>query len=426
MGGYALDYSASSGVMGNWRRNLIAMWLSQFLVNIGFFGAFPFIPLFLRDQFGIIDAAQRGFYMSRFYFFGTLAYALFTPLWGILGDRFGIKMMLYRGSFITAFLYPLMAFAPNVETLIALRFLTGALSGTTITSQMLIVKTTPNDRQGFALGVLGTAIWGGTMTGDVVGGLVVHYFGYTAAFMLCGLLFFISGLFVIAARDSEKFRRAATAARPGQFKKHIATFVPRQLRKLRGGFPPGIPAMLAIFLVCGFSMRICYPYTTLMVERTGGVERAAYWTGIISGFTAGCSTVSGVFFGYLADRVQEWKLTTPAQLASSLLLLLCALSTTLFGFGFCYALNGFAVGGLYSMFQKVTASLVPATKRGAALGWATTMFNGGFMLSTLVSGAVVRVCGLDGVYCTAAGLMAATAVASGLMIRNIRRGAVAA
>ena len=90
------------------------MWLSQLLVNIGFSAAFPFIALFLRDHFGLADAAQRGFYMSRFYLFGNLAFAVFTPLWGVLGDRFGVKLMLYRGSFITAFLYPLMAFAPSV------------------------------------------------------------------------------------------------------------------------------------------------------------------------------------------------------------------------------------------------------------------------------------------------------------------------
>lgn len=415
--------------MDNWRRNLVTMWLSQLLVNIGFSAAFPFIPLFLKDNFHIIDAAQRGVYMSRFYFFGTLAYAVFTPLWGMLGDRFGVKLMLYRGSFITAFLYPLMAFVPNVNSLIALRFLIGALSGTTIAAQMLIVKTTPNDHQGFALGVLGTAIWGGAMAGDVIGGLIVYYWGYTATFGLCGALFFTSGLFVIAARDSEKARHAAIPAAvsaPVRRKSHLASFLPRQKRKLRGNFTPAIRAMLVIFLLAGLCLRLNYPYTTLMVERVVGAKTAPYWAGIIAAFAAGCSMFSGVLMGSLADRMQEWKLTLPAQLLSALLLFLCATSTTLLGFGACYSLNGFAIGGLYSIFQKVISGMVPATRRGVTLGWGTTMFNCGFMLSTLISGTVVAHCGLSGVYHTAALMMLLIAVVSTVIIRKSYRHRAAA
>ena len=185
-------------IRDSWQRNLICMWLSQLLVNTGFSAAFSFIPLYLGEaKFQLADTAARGYYTSRFYFFGMLAYAIFTPIWGALADRWGVKIMLYRGSFVTALVYPLMGITSSVHWLLALRFMTGALSGTTIAAQMLLVKTTPNERQGYALGVLGTAIWGGTLIGDVLGGLVVYRFGYTATFMLCGALFFISGLFVV-------------------------------------------------------------------------------------------------------------------------------------------------------------------------------------------------------------------------------------
>ena len=411
--------------MEYWRRNLLMMWISQLLVNIGFAAAFPFIPLHIRDAFGIIDPGLRGYYMARFYFFGVLAYAIFTPLWGALGDRFGIKLMLYRGSFISAFLYPLMGLVPNVHALIALRFVIGSLSGTTIAAQMLVVKTTPNERQGFALGVLGTAIWGGAMLGDVTGGLVVHYFGYFAAFLLCGILFFISGLFVILAKDSEKLHVAPAAAR-GHKHSHWHSFRARQSRKLNGTFTLPVRAMLVVFLLAGLVLRLNMPYTTLMVEDINGPEKAAYWMGIIAAFAAGAAMISGVVLGALSDKFAEWKLTTPAQLLSAVLMFLSAGTHSLWGFGVCHALNNLAVGGLHSVFQKVTASLVPSTKRGSVLGGATTAFNAGFMLATVVSGAIVKSLGLRSVYYTAAGMLLMMAVSTALIIRHVKRSCPAA
>ena len=394
-----------------WQRNLICMWISQLLVNTGFAAAFSFIALYLcENKFGIAEG-MRGYYTSRFFFFGMLAYAIFTPIWGMLSDRFGVKIMLYRGSFVTALIYPLMGLTTNVNTLIVMRFLTGALSGTTVAAKMLLVKTVPNDRQGFALGVLETSIWGGAMIGDVLGGLAVAKFGFTATFFICGALFFVSGLFVIFARDSEKsvaVAAAASAARPG-FREKLSG-----MRWLV--FPP-ILMMMVLFLLCGVALRFTAPYTSLMVKNfVGDHKDAAYWTGIIGACAAGGGMLMGVLVGWLSDKFPEWKITTPVQIASALLLFFASGATSLFGFGFCHAANSTATGGLYAVFQKVTSGLVERVRRGAVLGFATTMYNVGYMLSTLVSGWVVTRFGLCWVYRSASLLMLVLAAASGLAI----------
>ena len=399
-------------IWDSWQRNLICMWLSQLLVNTGFSAAFSFIPLYLGEaKFQLADTAARGYYTSRFYFFGMLAYAIFTPIWGALGDRWGVKIMLYRGSFLTALIYPLMGITSSIRWLIALRFLTGALSGTTVAAQMLLVKTTPNDRQGYALGVLGTAIWGGTLIGDVLGGLVVYRFGYTATFMLCGALFFLSGLFVIFARDSEKAVPAAASRKSGG-----------KWANLRGIFIPAVVLMLALFLLCGIAQRFYLPYTSLMIERhVDSTRTAAYWMGIIGAIAAATGMISGVLMGWLSDKIPEWKITTPMQFLSALMLFSASGATTLFGFSFCHATNSFALGGLYSVFQKVISGLVDRTKRGTVLGCATTMYNVGYMLSTMISGWIVTRGGLTAVYRTSSALMVMLALTSMVIIRSARR-----
>ena len=398
-----------------WQRNLICMWLSQLLICTGFSSAFSFIPLYLGlEKFGL-EESMIGYWTSRFNLFGMLAYAVFTPLWGALGDRWGVKLMLYRGSFVTALIYPLLGLTGNVYVLIALRFVTGALSGTTIAAQTLLVKTTPNDRQGYSLGVLGTAIWGGYMIGEVLGGAMTHFFGFTAAFFLCGALFFISGLCVIFARDSEKsidVSPVSSGPRPG-LREH--------LKNASWLLSPAILMMLFLFLMSGISQRASGPYTSLMVKELVGREHAAIWTGVIGMCAAFGSMISGVVMGSLSDKFPEWKLTTPMQILSATMLFCASGATTLFGFGFCHAANSFAVGGLYAVFQKVASGLVERVKRGTVLGFATTMYNAGYMLAMLLSGWVVTRFGLRGVYRTASALMLALALASATVIYTVTK-----
>ena len=103
----------------------------------------------------------------------------------MLGDKFGIKPMLLRGTFVTAPIFAMMGYVKSPEMLIFLRFITASCAGTTAASNIMVVRTTPENRQGFALGLLSTAIWGGAMLGYVIGGVLIHYFNYEIAFWIC-------------------------------------------------------------------------------------------------------------------------------------------------------------------------------------------------------------------------------------------------
>ena len=117
--------------MVNWKRNLALLWVSQLFVMAGFAAAMPFIPLFIADKLGIVDTGARGAVVASFNFAGTLGYGIFCPIWGALSDRVGVKPMLYRGTFLAAFIFPAMAFASTSWELVAIRFVSAAMAGTT-------------------------------------------------------------------------------------------------------------------------------------------------------------------------------------------------------------------------------------------------------------------------------------------------------
>ena len=184
-----------------WKQNLFLLWLSQLAVMSGFSAMIPFVPLFIKTRYGVADNAELAFYVSGFNFWGTLAYAVFCPIWGVLADKFGVKPMLLRGTFITCWMFPAMAYVSSPGWLIFLRFLSAACAGTTAASQVMIARNTPDDKQGFAQGVLTTAVWGGAMLGNVIGGVIIYYFSYTCAFWLCGILYLFAGVAVLFTRD---------------------------------------------------------------------------------------------------------------------------------------------------------------------------------------------------------------------------------
>ena len=107
----------------NWKKNLFFVWISQFLAMIGFGCCMPFIPLYLREHFHIVDNQLRGFYVSLFYLAGITSLCIATTVWGMLADRFGRKLMLLRASYGAAILYPLLVFAPNFQVMLLIRFL---------------------------------------------------------------------------------------------------------------------------------------------------------------------------------------------------------------------------------------------------------------------------------------------------------------
>ena len=367
------------------------MWSSQLLVLAGFAAVMPFIPLFLKDELGIIDEKTRGLWMSAFYFFGTLGYAVFCPIWGALSDRFGVKPMLLRGTFGTALLFPLMAYSGRAWILVLLRFLTAACAGTTAAANTLLVKNTPEDKQGFALGVLSTAVWGGTMLGNVVGGIVVHCYGYKFTFIACGVMYFLAGFLVLPAH--EDFKPVVKAA---------VSHVRRSMTGLLPEFTTAVWMILGLMFLTGLVRYLEIPYIAMLVEQITGDKEAAYWTGIISAFVAVGALLSGMLTGYLSDKVRPLFILVPVFAITVITMLFQTFTTSLWVFGISRTLMYLVAGGAYSVLQKLLSTATPKRKRGKVFGFAPSANGIGIMLSTVVAGGIICISGVRGVFFAAA------------------------
>ena len=379
-----------------WKRNLAMLWLSQVMVMAGYDALNPFIPLFMKNGLGLTESGELAKFVALYNICSFIGYGVANPLWGWLGDRYGMKPMLLRGTFLTSVFWPMMAFVSSPWTLVILRGTTAFLAGTTAASQMMIARTTPLERQGFAQGTLTSAIWGGSMLGNVVGGLIIHFYDYTCAFWMCGILYFLAGIsiFFTCDRGTVAAPSSSKSAKPAD-------------RRVWPGLAAPVWCVIALFLLMGLVRRIELPYVALRVEQLAEEGTAAYWTGFISAAVGLGAILSGVLFGHLIDKCSARRLLLPVIIGTALFTLLQGLGGNLLFFGIARTMAYFLAGAIQPMLQKELSTVTPPGHRGIAFGLSTTANAVGGSCAAVLCAALMRASGVQGVFVGAAATLAA-------------------
>ncbi|MFA7232060.1 MAG: MFS transporter [Victivallaceae bacterium] len=376
--------------MINWKKNLLFVWMSQFLSIAGFSFTMPFIPFYLQ-KLGIEDPVSRNMWVAQFAAAGNLSLCLFAPFWGFLADIYGRRIMLLRANFASALLIPLMAFVPNAAVLVVLRFALGAFAGTVSAAMTLVSSNTPHEHRGFALGTLSSAVYGGAMAGTFVGGVVVDHFGYRIAFMVCGGMLLLAGLLVLVGAG-EDFEKTET------LREHLHGF------KMRLPGFGSVWLVLGLMLIMGFARQFDAPFLPVLVEKINGPKLAASWTGFISSLTAVAGILAGSVLGWLADKISAPKVAMFSALLAGLLMIPQGAAESLKMLIFARFGMVFFAGGLDPVFQIWLAKSTPDEKRGMFFGWATSAKSFGWFLCSISSGTIAMFCGVRWVYFAAAGI----------------------
>ena len=370
----------------NWKRNLWAVWLSQFLSLSGFGMCGPFIPLFIKDKLGVADDAERGALVAVFTFAGLVSLCVANIFWGMLADRFGRKLMLLRASYGTALFYPLMAFSPSVTWLIIFRAWSALFTGTVNPAQTLLVSTAPPERHGYVLGVISTAVWSGNLTGYLLGGIIVEIWGYTTAFMCCSLLYFASGLLVqlVVKENFVPPEKSENANKKGTLSRDI--------------FAPGVIAMLVMFLLMGAGRRIDQPFVAMLVELVNGEKGAAFYTGLISAAGAVGGVIAGFGFGALSDRYPPEKMLPWIVVVAALCSAWQGCSNNVWVLGAGRFFYYFVAGGMQPMMLVLLSRRTSPENKGTFFGWSASVNTAGGIFAAVISGFIVFNWGIRAVF----------------------------
>src|SRR5262245_3922978 len=175
----------------------------------GFSFAFPFRSIFIHQDLGVRTGSDLYLWTAASASASGIALAVASPVWGVLGDRFGRKPMLVRSMVGGALFVGLIYFVQNPTELVLLRFLQGLTSGTVAAATALVAAETPRPRIGWALGVVTSAVALGGAIGPVVGGFAGAVFGLRVVFLVAGAFLLAAVVPVIAIVQETPIVRTA-------------------------------------------------------------------------------------------------------------------------------------------------------------------------------------------------------------------------
>jgi len=228
----------------------------------------------------------------------SLGFAIMAPIWGMLADRYGRKLMVMRATFAGAILMVLMVFVTNVQQLVLLRILHGGFTGTIAAATTLVVSIVPKQYSGVAFGSLQTAVYLGTSLGPLLGGIAADSLGYRSSFWVTGALLLFSGI-LVTFLVREDFHPAEDVTRSKQTGWGEAA----QFLFAAGG------ALLAVFaarILLRVGTQILNPVLPLFVQTLLPPEaRVATMTGIITGASAIGTALGSPLIGRWGDRFKS-------------------------------------------------------------------------------------------------------------------------
>jgi MFS family permease len=360
----------------DWRRNLVALWFAEFTAIFGFSFAFPFLSIFISQDLGVSQGHDLDLWTAAAGSVSGLTMAIASPIWGVLGDRYGRKPMLIRSMLGGAITVGLIFFVQTPIQLVALRFIQGATSGTVAAATALVAVETPRQRVGWALGVVTSAVALGSAIGPVVGGLAAAAFGLRLVFLGGGILLLIAMIpVVMIVRESPLKPR--DRSRPGML----------ALIKQRPGALPSLAILIgAQGLVTVVNTATQQLLVLRLIEMVG--RAAATVTGIAFGVAGLTNSVSAIGYTTVTRRIGYVNALTIASmlLAVTVGVLVVAPNpvVVVIAVGAAGLLYGAVVPGTAAMIGLET----PIEAQSTVFGFNASAVAFGFFLGPLIGGGI--------------------------------------
>ena len=360
----------------DWRRNLAALWFAEFMAIFGFSFAFPFLSIFIHQDLGVPKGSQLDLWTAATASVSGLSMAIASPIWGILGDRYGRKPMLIRSMVGGAITVGLIFLARSPTELLVLRLLQGATSGTVAAATALVAAETPRNRVGWALGVVTSAVALGSAIGPVVGGLAAALLGLRLMFLFGGILLLLSTVPVLfVVREGPIRRRQGPQA-------GVLDLIKQR---------PGTLRALSVLIGAQGLVSVCNSATQqLVVLRliemvTSGVSAV---TGVAFGLAGVASSGAAVFYTQVTQRLGYVRTTAVAAVMVAVAVSLIAVAPWA-----AVVVAGVALNGLFSgVVIPATASMIgletPPEAQSTVFGANASSVALGFAIGPAIGGAV--------------------------------------
>jgi MFS transporter, DHA1 family, multidrug resistance protein len=353
----------------------------------------PFLALYLKELH--VESERAVVLWSGALVSGTaIALALASPVWGVLADRRGRRVMVLRAMLIGGVLIALMALVQNVEQFLVLRILQGAFTGTVAASTALVATIVPRDRLASSMGLLQTSVYVGIAGGPTLGGLIAELVGIRGTFVVAGALLIGAGvavwLFV------HEHYEPAQGRRPGF------------IRALQVGLSsPALRPLLVVLFLIQVSSAIVFPILPLVVQHLAAAgDPVKLFAGLAFGATAIFSAIAAVGYSRVVDQSGYRRILIYCCFGAAAFFLPQAFATNVGQLLLLRAGLGVFFGALIPATNALVALVTPRQAQGTAFGLSSSVTAFGSAVGPLLGSAVAATFGLSSIFIATAAVLA--------------------
>ena len=179
-----------------WKKNLPVLWIAVFLCCASYTSCIPFLPVYLLRDLGVAPE-EVNFCAGLSFAVTFLGCTIMAPYWGALADHVGQRKMALRAGYGLALTYFLTGVCQNVYQLLAVRVLCGVVAGFVPACMSMASSSLPENRMGWGMGLMQTALSSGTIMGPLMGGYMASWFGMRMSFYVGSLALFAGTIAVM-------------------------------------------------------------------------------------------------------------------------------------------------------------------------------------------------------------------------------------
>jgi DHA1 family multidrug resistance protein-like MFS transporter len=394
--------------MPQWQRNIYAIWSAQFLAMVGLTLIVPFLPFYLR-VLGVtrLEEVER---WSGFLFAAPFLVQMLTaPLWGVLGDRHGRKIMVLRAMAGIGTTNVLSAFVSHVGQLVTIRAVQGGVSGFVAAGNALVTASIPPHRMGAALGMLQTSLTAGGIIGPLFGGALADLVGYRNVFLITGATCYAAAVVVFLGAQEQATPARARAAGPGVWANVVYFFQSPALRTTGMLLCTSQVAIMSVEPI--FSVYV----TTLRVPP----ERVATIAGVLFSVTGFAAMLGAPLWGRTADRSGEQRVLLLTLGGAAVAYAAQFWAGTPWEVFVVRAALGFFTGGMLPPLYAIVARAAPPERLGGIMGLTSSAIMLGSVVGPLLGGGLAAAVGIRWVFLVAASVLAISAAGvRGLVLQS--------
>ena len=350
-----------------WVRTVAVLTAVQVISELAFSFVTPFTPLYVQEL-GVADPTEAGVWAGAISGISAVLGACVAPLWGMVADRFGHRLMIQRALLGSGLVILVTAFAQSPEQLLVLRIAQGMLSGVVAAVATVASLTTPASYLATVLGMLQAAMFLGVSLGPLFGGVFADLFGLRLGFLVAGAIMVVLTVLVTAlVPDPRRHARAAGASDASTGGTGAAEHGPRRLVTRE------LVAVVSLMAVVRFVNLAPQPVLPLYVQQLlGETDRLGTIVGIVLAATGVAASTSALLLGRVTDRY-GWRPTLLGCLACTIVLSpLHLLIGSVWHLLVLRTAMGFALGGMFPAIQALMILVTPPGRRGAAFGLLAT------------------------------------------------------